>query len=211
MSETARGALSSPHTQGPPGRRPTQREIAATLGISTGSACRWLADGFLTGDETLEWLLAHRDELQERRRATAEAKRTAWNERSRQEAEERRRQERERPTRREIADALGISSRSVTRKTTAGDLPAQMTWDQLEEFAREYAARAPEETPAPERKLSPHAARKAEAKAVRLAEIEEQIKAGELKVRKLTRKDLARLEQGRERRLPLSDIREVAA
>lgn len=214
MSEAARGALSSPHTQGPPGRRPThsQREIGEALGIGSSTACEWIRSGLITGCEPLEELRERREELIEQRRVLASEKMHAANVARREKGARRRREEverreAERLTRAEMAEVLGVNVSTIRRWVTTGQVSPDATRAELEELAE----RRRQELEAKAVELSAHARRQASAKAAARAALQEQIDRGEIKVRRITPEDVARLEAGRERRLPLSDIREVAA
>lgn len=164
--------------------------MAEVVGVCESTIRKWIREGKLDRNATREDL----ERLVEQRRQD--------------------REEREEAARvHEAAKILGIDRRTVIRWRAIGQLPLDATREFLEELAaqrrREEEARRRGETPV---RLSLHAQRQQEAKAARLAEIEEQVQAGVLKVRKLTRRDLKRLEQGRARRLlPYETDRQAAA
>ena len=214
MSEAARGALSSPHTPGPPGRRPThsQREIGEALGIGSSTACEWIRSGLITGCEPLEELRERREELIEQRRVLASEKMRAANVARREKGARRRREEverreAERLTRAEMAEVLGVNVSTIRRWVTTGQVSPDATRAELEELAerrrQELEAKAG-------RAFGPRQAAGV-GEGCGAGGAPGAVDRGEIKVRRITPEDVARLEAGRERRLPLSDIREVAA
>lgn len=192
-----RGSCSPTTDPALPGRRPTHsyRQIAEALGIGVSTARDWVQEAFISGDEPLERLREQRKELVERRQRIAEARRVAG-----RTAE---------LSRAEMARILDVSDRTVGRWIREGHLSPAATRAEIEGLAERRRQESAEKA-SPPVELSAHARRRAEAKAEAQARLQEQIDSGELRVRRITAKDLAILEAGRERRLPLSD-REVAA
>lgn len=159
----------------------TRKQIGEALGVSSGAAGHWIKDGVLTGQETIEWILAHRDELLERRRVLGMEKRLATYTSARLEAEQKRRAE-------------AVRRREEKERQRRAE---------LQRLREEAEQRREEDSP-----VSYHTKR-AEARAAARAEFEELVASGQLKVRKATAEDFQRLEQARARRL-LPDDRQAA-